>query len=87
MSRTVNDWGSLVLSELDGHEAPGTVARLIAEATGKVTADVDDVVSVLLRLAEKLASIFCWPLPLVSLPLSPATIWQHRWPDQVMQPA
>jgi hypothetical protein len=57
MSRTVNDWGSLVLSELDGHEAPGTVARLIAEATGKVAADADDVaVSAVLKLAEKLSA-------------------------------
>jgi hypothetical protein len=25
MSRTVTDWGSLCLAELDGHEEPGTV--------------------------------------------------------------
>jgi hypothetical protein len=57
MSRTVNDWGSMVLAELDGHEAPGTVARLIAEATGKaVTLAEDDVVSALLKLAEKLGA-------------------------------
>jgi hypothetical protein len=35
MTRTVRDWGSLVLAELDGREEPGTTARLIAEATGK----------------------------------------------------
>jgi hypothetical protein len=57
MSRTVNDWGSLVLSELDGHEAPGTVGRLIAETTGKVAVDADDVAtSALLKLAEKLSA-------------------------------
>jgi len=57
MSRTVNDWGSLVLSELDGHEQPGTVARLLAAATGKVAVAADDVAaSALLKLAEKLSA-------------------------------
>jgi hypothetical protein len=55
--RTINDWGSLVLAELDGHESPGTVARLIAEATGKAVTVADDVaVAALLRLAEKLGA-------------------------------
>jgi len=57
MTRTVQDWGSLVLSEIDGREVPGTNARLIAEATGKAVAVTDDaVVSALLRLAEKLGA-------------------------------
>jgi hypothetical protein len=57
MIRTVQDWGSLVLSELDGREEPGTTARLIAEATGKVAADADGVAaSALLKLAEKLSA-------------------------------
>jgi hypothetical protein len=57
MTRTVRDWGSLVLAELDGREEPGTTARLIAEATGKVAADADDVAaSALLKLAEKLSA-------------------------------
>jgi hypothetical protein len=57
MSRTANDWGSLVLAELDGHEAPGTVARVIAEAIGKVAADAEDVAaSALMKLAEKLTA-------------------------------
>jgi hypothetical protein len=56
MTRTVNDFGSLCLAEIDGREPPGTVARILAQATGKVAADVDDVaVSALLRLAEKLS--------------------------------
>jgi hypothetical protein len=55
MSRTLNDWGSLVLAELDHREEPGTVARLIAEAPGKaVTVAEDDVVAALLKLADKL---------------------------------
>jgi hypothetical protein len=57
MTRTVQDWGSLVLAELDGREEPGTTARPIAEAAGKVAADADDVVaSPLLKLAEKLGA-------------------------------
>jgi septal ring factor EnvC (AmiA/AmiB activator) len=57
MTKTVNDWGSLVLAELDGREEPGTTARLIGEATGKAVAVADDVVvSALLRLAEKLSA-------------------------------
>jgi hypothetical protein len=57
MSRTVNDWGSLVLAELDGLESPGTVARLISEATGKVAVAADRVVVLaLLQLAEKLGA-------------------------------
>jgi hypothetical protein len=56
-TRTQGDWGALVLAELDGHESPGTVARLIAEATGKaVTLAEDDVVAALLRLADKLGA-------------------------------
>lgn len=56
-TRTQGDWGALVLAELDGHEAPGTVGRLIAEATGKAVAVADDVVvSALLKLAEKLSA-------------------------------
>jgi hypothetical protein len=55
--RTLNDWGSLVLAEIDHREEPGTVARLIAEATGRAVTVADDVaVVVLLRLAEKLGA-------------------------------
>jgi uncharacterized protein involved in exopolysaccharide biosynthesis len=39
MTRSANDWGALVVSELRGAEQPGTTARLIAEATGKPLAD------------------------------------------------
>jgi colicin import membrane protein len=39
MTRTANDWGSLVLSEIRGDEQPGTVAKLVAETTGKPVAD------------------------------------------------
>jgi hypothetical protein len=57
MSRTVTDWGSLYLAELDGREEPGTVGRLLAQATGKAPADADDVAtSALLKLAEKLGA-------------------------------
>jgi hypothetical protein len=57
MSRTVTDWGSLCLAELDGREEPGTVGRLLAQATGKAPADADDVAtSALLKLAEKLGA-------------------------------
>jgi hypothetical protein len=56
-TRTQGDWGALVLAELDGHEAPGSTARLIAEATGKVAADADDVAaSTLLKLAQALGT-------------------------------
>jgi hypothetical protein len=57
MTRTVNDFGSLCLAEIDGHEPPGTVARIIAEATGRAVTVADDVaVLALLRLAEKLSA-------------------------------
>jgi hypothetical protein len=57
MSRTVNDWGSLCLAELDGLEGAGTVGRLLAEATGKGAGAVGgDVVTALLALADKLSS-------------------------------
>jgi hypothetical protein len=57
MSRPVTDWGSLCFAELDGHEEPGTVGRLLAQATGKAPVDADDVTtSALLKLAEKLGA-------------------------------
>jgi hypothetical protein len=55
--RTQNDWGSLCLAELDGHEEPGTVGRLLAQATGKAPADAGDVAaSALLKLAQALGT-------------------------------
>jgi len=56
MTRTSNDWSALVFAELDGKEPPGTVGRLIAEATGKAVAAVGADVDGLLKLAEALAS-------------------------------
>jgi len=55
-TRAQGDWGALVLAELNGHEVPGTVARLTAEATGKVAADVDDVALLGLEQPERLGA-------------------------------
>jgi hypothetical protein len=44
MTRSNADWAALCRSEIDGHEAPGTVGRLLAEVTGKpVASDAEDI--------------------------------------------
>jgi hypothetical protein len=55
--RITTDWGALCRAEVEGREAPGTVGRLLAEATGHTPAAENDVgvtVNALLRLAESL---------------------------------
>jgi hypothetical protein len=57
MTRSANDWGALVLAELRGDEQPGTVATLVAEATGHPPAtDVGGETKGLLRILELLHS-------------------------------
>jgi hypothetical protein len=48
MPRTANDWGNLVLAELDGREDAGTVSRILANITGTSPA-TDDMVRLRVR--------------------------------------
>jgi membrane protein involved in colicin uptake len=55
--RTANDWGNLVLAELDGREERGAVAKILASITGHRLADDSDIGATsgaLLKLAESL---------------------------------
>jgi hypothetical protein len=58
MTRTVNDWGSLCIAELDKREPAGTVAKLIAEARGEKPAGSDELggLGAVLKIAELLNS-------------------------------
>ena len=57
VQRTVTDWGSLCLAEVKGDELPGTVGRVLAEATGRAAlSDAGGETKGLLRLLELLHS-------------------------------